>query len=109
MLRDIKIDQRLPRMLAFKVTGTGTAAINVGSLSASLTDNGTGDYTITFNEAFKRIPVVVATAMTAGLYAEVAAASATACQILLKTTAANVATDGIVNVIVLGFDDADEY
>ena len=34
----------------FKVQGTGTAAVTIGGLRASLVDNGTGNYTLTFND-----------------------------------------------------------
>ena len=107
MLREIKSTQRLPRQLAFKVTGTSTAAINIGGFDAVLTDNNTGDYTLTFTKPFARTPIVVASCMTATCYAEVAAASSTAVQILTKSNA-NVATDAVFNVIVMGYDAADE-
>jgi len=107
MLREIKSTQRLPRQLALKVTGTGTAAISIGSFDASLTDNGTGDYTITFNEPFARSPVCVASCQTATCYAEIAAASATSVQVLTKSNA-NVATDAVFHLIVQGYDAADE-
>lgn len=55
MLREVKSTQRLVRELCFKVTGTGTAAINQGSPDATLVDNGTGDYTLTFAKAGKRL------------------------------------------------------
>ena len=54
MLREIKSTQRLPRQLAFKITGTGTEAINIGGFDATLADNGTGDYPITFSKPFAR-------------------------------------------------------
>ena len=109
MLRSIKSPQRAPRMLAFKVTGTGTAAISVGSKDATLADNGTGDYTLTFEQSFARIPVVVATSQTAGVYCEVIP-SATAVQILCKETDGTpAAIDAVVHVMVLGYDVADEY
>lgn len=107
MLRQIKSTQRLPRQLAFKVTGTGTAAINIGSFDGTLADNGTGDYTITFSKAFARTPIAVASCMTATCYAEIAACSATSVQILTKSNA-NAATDAVFNLIVQGYDAADE-
>lgn len=109
MLRSIKSPQRAPRILSFKVTGTGTAAISVGSKDATLVDNGTGDYTLTFEAPFKRVPVAVATAQTAGVYCEVIP-SASAVQVLCKAAdGTEAAEDAIFHLIVMGFDAADEY
>ena len=107
MQRQITTDQRKVRELKLKITGTGTAAINVGSFSATLVDNGAGDYTITYNEAFSRILGVQATAGTAGLFVAVVP-TATAVQVLVYDDA-GVATDGIVYLNISGSDDSDEY
>ena len=107
MLREIKSTQRLPRQLAFKVTGTGTAAISIGKYDATLTDNGTGDYTLTFTKAFARNPVVVASCATATCYAEVKSATTTAVNILTVAND-NTATDAVFHVIVQGYDAVDE-
>jgi hypothetical protein len=108
MLREIKGTQRLARFIGFKVTGTGTAAITQGAQDATLTDNGVGDYTLTFAKAFTRAPIVVASALTADTYAEVAAASTSSCQIKIKAPATGAATDAVFFVQVLGYDSADE-
>lgn len=109
MLRSIKSPQRGPRMLSFKVTGTGTAAISVGSKDATLVDNGTGSYTLTFEQAFARVPVAVASAQSAGVYCEVIP-SASAVQVLCKAAdGTEAAEDAIFHLIVMGFDVADEY
>lgn len=104
MLRSIKSSQRQPRQLAFKVDGTGTASILIGAKDATLTDNGTGDYTLTFAKPFSRLPIVVASAITAGAYCEVAAATASAVQILVKQPSDMSAKDADFFVIVQGFD-----
>ena len=108
MLRSIKSTQRGPRMLAFKITGTGTAAINLNSGDASLTDNGTGDYTLTFTKPFARIPVAVASSQTAGVYCEVIPA-ASSIEILTKARSNGAATDAVFDLIVLGFDSVDQF
>jgi hypothetical protein len=108
MLRSIKSPQRAPRQLHFKVDGTGAASILIGSKDATLTDNGTGDYTLTFEQAFARLPVVVASSLTAGAVIQIASATASACQIVVKDTAGS-ALDADLMVIVHGFDAADEY
>jgi hypothetical protein len=107
MLREIKGTQRLSRLLAFKVNGTNTAAIEQGAPDASLTDNGAGDYTITFDRPFARKPIVTASCETEGCYAEIASASQTSVQIKTLSNA-GVATDAIFHAVVLGFDSADE-
>jgi len=108
MLREIKSTQRLPRQLALKVNGVGgSPAIQIGQFDATLADNGTGDYTLTFAKPFARSPVVVASCVTATCYAEIAAATATSVQILTKSNA-NAATDAVFHVIIQGYDAADE-
>lgn len=108
MLREIKSTQRLPRQLHFKVDGTGAASILVGSKDATLTDNGVGDYTLTFAKPFARGPIVVCSSLTAGAVMQIAAASASACQIVVKDTT-GAALDIDFMVMVQGFDAADEY
>ena len=107
MLREIKATQRLPRQLAFKVTGTGTVAIAIGQFDGTLVKNGTGDYTLTFSKPFARSPICVASCQTATCYAEIAAASSTSVQVLTKSNA-NAATDAVFHLIVQGYDAADE-
>lgn len=108
MLRSVKSPQRMPRLLAFKVDGTGTASLLVGSKDATLTDNGTGDYTLTFAKPFARVPVVVASAITAGAVIQIASATVTACNIVVTDLSA-VALDADLHVLVQGFDAVDEY
>lgn len=109
MLREIKGSQRLSRFLGFKVTGTGTAAINQGAADATLTDNGTGDYTITFVKPFQRAPIVTVAPATTGIHCEIASASATAVRIKTFAVAdGTTATDAVFHAQVLGYDSADE-
>ena len=108
MLREIKSPQRLPRQLHVKLDGTGSSSIVIGSKDVSLTDNGTGDYTLTFAKPFARPPVVVASSLTAGAVVQIASATATACQLLVKDLS-SVALDADLMVIVQGFDAVDEY
>lgn len=50
-----------PRLVAFFVDGTGTAALYGPDKDlATLTDNGTGDYTITFASTLQQTPFVFA-------------------------------------------------
>ncbi len=109
MLREIKGTQRLPRILAIRVNGTGTAAIQEGGFDATLVDNGTGDYTLTFRKPFARKPVAVASCATTDCYAEFVDAdnSASVLHILTKNNA-DAATDAIFHVLGLGWDAADQ-
>ena len=109
MLREIKSSQRLPRQLHFKVDGTGTASILIGSKDATLTDNGTGLYTLTFAKPFARPPVVVCQNLSAAvILLRVVSATGLAVQIS-SFNASGVDTDCDFNCIVQGFDAADEY
>lgn len=108
MLRDLKGTQRLPRCLAFKVTGTGTAAITEGGTDGTLVDNGTGDYTITYAKPFARTPVAVASTRTASTIIKLHAVSATVIQ--LKTYAVDgvTAQDALLDIMIHGWDSADQ-
>lgn len=108
MLREVKCPQRMPRLIGFKITGTGTAAITQGAQDATLVDNGAGSWTMTFTKPFARAPIIVANSMTALGYCEISAASATAFTLLGKKTSDNSALDLVAQVMVLGYDSADE-
>lgn len=109
MLREIKGTQRLPRVLAFRVDGTGTASILEGAFDATLTDNGTGDYTLTFAKPFARVPVVLgASILAASGVVEIDAISATAIGIKTFAVDGTTATDVDFHVALLGFDSADQ-
>jgi hypothetical protein len=98
----------MPRHIAVKLDGTGASSVLVGSKEVSLTDNGVGDYTLTFVQPFARVPVVVASSMTAGAVIQIASASVSACQIVVKDTSA-AALDADLMIMIQGFDAADEY
>lgn len=110
MLREIKGTQRLPRLLQFKVTGTGTAAITEGGSDGTLVDNGTGDYTITFAKPFARTPAVNGLVIrgSTSLVARVHALSTTAIQVKLFAVDGTTATDGAFDLSILGWDAADQ-
>lgn len=111
MLRRVKCSQRNPRLLGFKVTGTGTAAINQGVFDATLVDNGTGDWTLTWVVPYARapIPVVSALASAGDIIFCVKAVSSTSCQINgFDATDGTTAKDGIFFLQVLGYDSVDE-
>jgi len=108
MLRDIKGSQRLPRLLALRVDGTGTASILEGKFDATLVDNGTGDYTLTFAKPYLRVPVCIGSVVGAtAAIVNIAAVSATAVQINIFDAAGS-AADADFHLSVLGWDSADQ-
>jgi hypothetical protein len=102
----IQVPQRKPRLEAFRISGSGTASIALGSTDASLVDNGTGNYTLIWNRPFVREPIVIATAK-AGRAQCLAAATNTGVAVG-SFGATGTAADDDINVLVLGFDAADE-
>ena len=109
MLRSLKTNQRKERILSLEVDGTGTAAINIGSKLATLVDNGTGDYSLTFTRAFARQPIASATPLTDVTQCRIKAISTTVINIECTNADATTPTDCDFHLIVIGWDTADEY
>lgn len=103
--QEVGIRQSKAELLAFRVDGTGTASILEGKYHATLTDNGTGDYTLTFARPFARTPVVVGVVpLTVDTCCHVEAVSTTAVQVVFAAvdeTAA--AVDADFHITLLGF------
>ena len=112
MLREIKSTQRLVRELLFKVTGTGTAVIDSGNFDATLTDNGTGDYSLTLTVPGQRLlGIFVEPIATAGDVIGCAHASSTASVpriVLFDATDGTTAKDGVFFCKVIVSDAADQ-
>lgn len=105
MLRDLKISQRLCRVIAVLLDGTGTAAVDgLCKSDVAITDNGVGDYTLTFAKAFNRAPQVVASSRTAGIIIKIHATSTTAVQIKTYAVDGTTATDCDLEVMIIGSD-----
>lgn len=109
MLRSPKTNQRLERQLAFQVDGS-VPSLTVGNGLGTLVENSDGNYTITFNRAFARTPIALATTIT----------DVSTCRIITcTTTAVNVEqvgadqttplADADFNLLVIGWDTTDEY
>lgn len=107
----VAMRQRKPRDECFIVTVTGTAAIGEGIGRATLTDNGTGDFTLTLTEPGQRPCVVVGlVCQTATCYAELQSApTASVVRILTKATSNNAATDAVFHVTVRVWDAPEQY
>lgn len=71
MLRDIASPQRKVRVIDFRIDGTGTASITAGSAHISLTDNGTGDYTVTLTKPGARLLFAAATPVDTDTFAQI--------------------------------------
>ena len=110
MLRSIKSPQRQPRQLHFKVDGTGSSSILIGSKDAVLSKQGTGRFTLTFEQPFARECVALGSVVygAAGLILSISASSATAVSVRMYD-AAGVDQDADFHLMVMGFDAADEY
>jgi len=109
-IKELRGTQRKARILALRVDGTGTAAIDEGSIDATLVDNGTGDYTLTFAAAYQRVPVCIAQTLTADSVIQVAAVSVTSVQInAFDATDGTTAKDVDFHLLVHGWDAADAF
>lgn len=87
------------------VTSGGTPSINLGTGVATITDTGTGRYTLTWRKPFGRAPVVIVTGdnLRACLRG---APTTTGCEINLYNAAGDTLTDGDAHVLVYGSDQA---
>lgn len=107
--RSVSGKQRLSHIIAARIDGTGTASILAGSSELTLTDNGTGDYTLTFKVPFKRVPIVVANPIDVAGDASIAIKSVSATAVnVVAVDLAGVAKDVDFHVVIVGFDSADE-
>lgn len=102
----IQVPQLKPRMETFLVDGTGTAELDIGSGDATLVDNGTGDYSLTWTKPFARAPIVITTALS-GRAQCLSAASTTGVNIGSFDAGGSAADDNI-SVLVLGMDSTME-
>lgn len=104
----VSCPQRLMRVMSVKVDGTGTAALTgTCALNMTLTDNGTGDYTLTFDIPYKRAPEVIATAITDNIVCKLGTVAVGSIQILTENLSGT-ATDADFHVIILGSDTVDQ-
>jgi hypothetical protein len=117
MRRSIQSAQRKVRMIAVRLEGsTGTLSVEgLDAKQVSITDNGVGDYTITFNEAFAEAPHVSMAAEATGIMLHASSITASAVRIICKlvdqdaTYAAPAAAEADVQVIIVGHDITENY
>ena len=106
--------QRKPRIIAGQVTmASGTPTISIGGATGgtdftTMTDTGTGDFSVTIAQSFAREPAIFVTSTTQR--AEIH--SYTAGVIRIKTKAANgndTDVDGVTNIFVIGTDQNETF
>ena len=106
--RPVASRQRLSQIIIARVDGTGTASLLSGSKELTLTDNGTGDYTLALVQAFVQVPMVVATALTAATHVQIFAVSASSIQIKCFAMDGTTAQDADFHIMIMGSDAAEE-
>lgn len=108
--QSVGIRQSKSELVVFRVDGTGTAAISEGKYHATLTDNGTGDYTLTFvRPAARTLCVVGAVSETANLMPQIVSASSSAVRIKwVDNDGTPTATDSVFHLSVMAFYDAQQ-
>lgn len=106
--------QRKPRIVAGQVTMTGgTPSISIGGTTGgadliSLTDNGTGDFSVTIAEQFAREPAIFL--CTTSQKCQIHSYTSGAIRILTKNDAGdNTDVNGVTNIFIIGSDDATQY
>jgi hypothetical protein len=105
----IENSQRKPRLVAGRITVTaGAPSLEANSNDfTSVTDNGTGDFTLNLKDSFRRECIAIATAE--GTRVQVHTASSSAPR-LICLNAAGAATDPTsIDFMFLGSDDPSEY
>lgn len=104
--RGIHARQRMVHEIHVNLDGTGTASLLAGGQEVTLTDNGTGDYTLTFVTKPRRVLAVHATSLTADSTVRVGTVSTTSVQLLATDLAAS-AKDVDMYVTIVISDAAD--
>jgi len=102
--RVVKSGQRLEHIIKAKVNGTGTAAITLGGQELTLVDNGTGDYSFTYAQAFKQTPEVYAQIIDDYGFIQVTTESATGFDINIVDTDGSTALDAEFSLLIIGSD-----
>lgn len=106
--RSIKSPQRLMRMLTLRVDGA-TPALDEGGFDCTLTDNGVGDYTISFNKNYTRIPACVATPVTADTICQIDTPAVGSVGVkCFDATDGTTAKDAVFHLLVMGADTSDQ-
>jgi len=110
MRRSIKVPFPMPRIELYTLDGTASPAALSTTCDGTVTDNGTGDWTITFKEPFARIPAVLVTGKDFRAQ-QLATATTTTCRVgaFNLSGASHAAVDDKLYVAAIGtnLDDVD--
>lgn len=116
MLREVKCVQAKTRLIPIRIDGSAVAGgtdttdgILEGSSHCTITENSSGNYTITFLVPFYRTPVV--TSMTATDVTALRIVAVDNESVQIEQVADDLTTpvaDGDFHLLVLGFDSEDE-
>lgn len=100
MTRSLKSKQRKAKLMSVILTGTGTAALSgLDQHQMTLTDNGVGDYTLTFDDPMVADFSAVVSSQTVGINAQVFAKSATSLRLKsFLILSAAVKASGLLNM-----------
>lgn len=109
--RGVKNRQRLPYMIFGRIQGTGTATVVAGSHELTIVDNGVGDWSLNFVQAFQQVPIVVATPISTVGDVILSINTVSASTVRIKAwdgTDGTTAKDIDFHVMITGSDAADE-
>jgi len=109
-VRALKSSQRLTRLILVEIDeNTGSPQLLTGAQDVSITDNGTGDYTLTITDPGTRLVNVQITPATADVIAQVGTRSASSVQCLFfDATDGTTAKESDAFVMIAVSDAADE-
>lgn len=119
MLTDVVSSQRKVRVESFRLVAasvpTGTAAQTAtgctqGTYQCTVLKNGTGDFTVNFNQPFARTPCSVASPLHASskLFATKVSESASAVRFAVFSDAGTATDPTSLEILVIGSDAADQ-
>ena len=98
------------RVIAVTISADGTTVTGPDKNAVTVTDTGTGDKLITFDQAFAQVPTVVHSSGTADAVTQKGTTAAGSVQILsFDATDGTSAKDAIVDVVIVGLDVDSNY
>lgn len=90
------------------VIDASAGTLTLGSAQMSITVNGTGDFTLTFNDPYARAPYAQITGLEDNAMGTVGTRAVGSIQILIEDASSNAAADLDVYVDIVGWDSDDE-
>ena len=111
MLRSIKSGQRKVRILALRIEGsTGTPSLEgLDARKCTITDSGTGHYTITFNDAFPSAPHAVGNCEAVDKSLSIQTTTTTCVVKVSDIDETPALSDDDVQLLIIGSDVSDRF